>query len=843
MAACLYDILFKNNPIDTKYFLFRKVTIMNRYGNIFTTKLKISNDILKDFAAICEIDISTKKHDVDIFFYRYIGMDSSKDLYVEQIRSVFISLLEKNIPFLHYIGEISSALDPASVESIKHSFSDCSGLKDIKCVCENLEKNDSFYKTSNDILNVSAVASFRKVISLFMANNKNTNVTIIKNLCAKLLSWINTTLPQIDEVLKNTSTSGKITLPKIVYMGNVKIHEIYFLIFLSMLGCDVLFINSMGDCAFDTVDKYETYSKLKLNSKTGVEVDYNGIIPSIPREYFNYTESQNIINASLKSTTDIFSDITSPLQKRSSFVPGNSPIVPVFFYRVIGISDNSDKYYNSIYALHKKLSRLYRLYVKFEGQIPIPSDRNSSSIGAGLKNLFEDFDFKNSILWINFLKKHGITNISQNDTINSSFEKNLKLVLDLYIKNMPDISFTKLKNFCLKMLIWAKKYMDPLFSGFDFVNAGEKTYNPKILYYGDIRLHEIYFLILMSKSGCDVLYINTSSDGDFSSIDKNQVYSKSVTLPQKQALDPFPKTERIARHETVAYKSSREISNIIYSDEDGFYRPWQFEKHRTSPVTLKTTYDELKILWKEEARLRSGFKADSTTVFIPNIFSKISGVHEDIGEYAQEIDMFKSADNVFFTSDIPFSNSGFSTGTPSGYSKSGAVKRNNTYPYRFLLSSNGKIEKKTLLSSSLYKFTHLKTALQEAMIEKIQYLMDSDILTMDHHEDMKLKILSVILNIDKQLLNMIQKFDYPFSIPKFVAYDSSENIFSLEDCIIIAFLYLFGFDILIITPTGYNNMEKYINSKYFDVHKLENVKFDLDIHNLYAYSSVARKKG
>ncbi|KDR93997.1 Putative component of 'biosynthetic module' [Peptoclostridium litorale DSM 5388] len=816
---------------------------MNKYGDIFTTRLKISNDILRDFAEPRKIDMSSQRHDVDIFFYRYIGMDSSKDTYIDQIRSVFISLLEKNIPFLHYIGELSSSLDTSSVSSVKDSFSNCSGLRDIKCVCESLEKNGSFYSTSNDILNISAIASFRKVISLFMANNKNTNMTILKNLCAKLLSWINTTLPKLDEILKSAGDSDKITLPKIIYMGDIKNHEIYFLIFLSMLGCDVLFVNSMGDCEFSMVDKYETYSKLSLNAKTSVEVDYSGIIPSIPKEYFNYTESQNIINASLKSSTDIFLDISYPLQKRSGFIAGESPIVPVFFYRVIGISENSDKYYNSIYTLHKKLSSLKGLYLKFEDQIPIPSDKSSAVIGLGLKNLFEDFDFRNSILWINFLKKQGITNISQNYTINSSFEKNLKLVLDLYIKNTPDINFTKLKNFCLKMLIWAKKYMDALFSGFDFASTDENAYNPKILYYGDIKLHEIYFLILMSKSGCDVLYINTSSDGEFSAIDKNQAYSKTVTLPKKEAIEPFPKTERISRHETVAYKSSREISNIIYSDEDGFYRPWQFENHNASPVTLKTTYDELKILWNEQARLRSSFKADSTTVFIPNIFSKISGVHDDIGEYAQEIEMFKSAENVFFTSDVPFSNSGFSTGTPSGYSKSGTVKRDNTYPYRFFLGSSGKIEKKALVSSSLYKFSHLKTSLQYAIISKIQYLMDSDILTMDHHEDMKLKILSVILNIDKALLNMIQKFDYPFDIPKFIAYDSSENIFSLEDCIIISFLYLFGFDILIITPTGYNNMEKYINSKYFDVHKLEHVKFDLDIQNVYSYSNLARKKG
>lgn len=98
--------------------------------------------------------------------------------------------------------------------------------------------------------------------------------------------------------------------------------------------------------------------------------------------------------------------------------------------------------------------------------------------------------------------------------------------------------------------------------------------------------------------------------------------------------------------------------------------------------------------------------------------------------------------------------------------------------------------------------------------------------------EFKLKILLCILNLDKIILEMIQKFDYPFKIPKIMIYAKDEAIFTEEDSIILAFLNLMGFDIVIFTPTGYNNIETRVYEEYYDIHKLEDVTFNLDIPNL-----------
>ncbi len=56
-----------------------------------------------------------------------------------------------------------------------------------------------------------------------------------------------------------------------------------------------------------------------------------------------------------------------------------------------------------------------------------------------------------------------------------------------------------------------------------------------------------------------------------------------------------------------------------------------------------------------------------------------------------------------------------------------------------------------------------------------------------------------------------------------------------------AFLYALGFDICVLTPTGYNNFELFINNKYYSVFKLPNKQFNLSLPDLSKYSNSKTK--
>ncbi|MFR2562997.1 MAG: YceG family protein, partial [Anaeromassilibacillus sp.] len=98
---------------------------------------------------------------------------------------------------------------------------------------------------------------------------------------------------------------------------------------------------------------------------------------------------------------------------------------------------------------------------------------------------------------------------------------------------------------------------------------------------------------------------------------------------------------------------------------------------------------------------------------------------------------------------------------------------------------------------------------QDYILEKIQALIDYDLIV-NGGPDVAASMLSVLMNLDKELLRLLQNFDFTKSIPKFLVVDVTEKVFTLEECILLAFLNLVGFDIAIFTPTGYRNVEKYL---------------------------------
>ncbi|MGK0467843.1 YceG family protein, partial [Clostridium sp.] len=72
---------------------------------------------------------------------------------------------------------------------------------------------------------------------------------------------------------------------------------------------------------------------------------------------------------------------------------------------------------------------------------------------------------------------------------------------------------------------------------------------------------------------------------------------------------------------------------------------------------------------------------------------------------------------------------------------------------------------------------------------------------------------------------------------------NTESVFSDEDSIMLCFLNLFGLDITILTPTGYNNIEGKINEKFYDIHKLEQVEFNLPLPNFDDEKKYTKEKG
>ena len=120
----------------------------------------------------------------------------------------------------------------------------------------------------NDTIEWTQKCAFEKTILLFEKTTPHYNASIMKNFAIKLLGWISFYLPK----LINGRELGH---PKFVYVGTIKRQELLFLYFLSLMGCDVLYMNPVED-----IDKL--YPESKLFSDAYLCANKCQVMPTIP---------------------------------------------------------------------------------------------------------------------------------------------------------------------------------------------------------------------------------------------------------------------------------------------------------------------------------------------------------------------------------------------------------------------------------------------------------------------------------------------------------------------------------------------------------------------------------
>jgi S1-C subfamily serine protease len=242
------------------------------------------------------------------------------------------------------------------------------------------------------------------------------------------------------------------------------------------------------------------------------------------------------IKTTLLYSDKIMDDIMAPLASRKGIMRGSSTIIPVYCCRLIGITESGNNYYENLANLDYKLSGLRHMYLRFTENIPILIDND---ISVEINKLWQD-GFLETTGVENFISVCNIPALLPDISagpLRNTLQNGLVDIINLYKKNSPAINSTMLKNFCIKLICWLKKYASSILRHVDYLNA---EHNPKALYYGNIKDHEVYFLLLLSKLGADILYLNTLADGKFGEIDKNNVHSSMLKLPRSEELKIFP---------------------------------------------------------------------------------------------------------------------------------------------------------------------------------------------------------------------------------------------------------------------------------------------------------------
>lgn len=302
------------------------------------------------------------------------------------------------------------------------------------------------------------------------------------------------------------------------------------------------------------------------------------------------------------------------------------------------------------------------------------------------------------------------------------------------------------------------------------------------------------------------------------------------------------------RVETEAYKVNSEIESKIYTGDSYFYKPWMLADHSIKTNTLKTTYEELYIWGKQQAMFRPSFKDEDKKVYIPNLFTKVSGVHKSLRRYRKEIKSLRKQPYTLFFKAFPL------------FRQKPAMIARKTY--HSILDASGYIDKKKLINSGLWQYRMLRSSLQSDMADRIidfcnldrfknyelwnkdqksilfnsinDFLKSFDINinlndSTQIYEGAKLKVFNILNTLEEPLIKLISKFDYPFYVPKIVVYNngSERSKITFDDAVKLAFMSSLGIDVIIYNPAGYNDIEDFIRENYYDVHRLEEVEFNL----------------
>lgn len=651
----------------------------------------------------------------------------------------------------------------------------------------------------NDYQRNTVAASIYDTLESLKKQGKNDNM--LKNAYIKFMCWLYYRFERIVNQL------GDNRVPKILYEGDISNYEFLLIRVLANAGCDVVLLQYHGDAGYIKLDTASEFSdNLALPDMKNFPPEFSlkwlrsEIQNSLNNErlYGKKPEVLNCTNAWIEGKG--LEDLKTVIQSR-----GNDPkLFYNCFERINGAWDKLT-YLNDLYQFQMELKNAKRKLVIVDNEISPPS---VDEIGMVKRKSYQTQEQMILDLSSNF---NNISNIGLQRLLVKGF---VDVILEESKKQ--GMTLNKLTNKAVYLICWIKRYKDGL-----FVNWKMPEISCFIHMGGCRNENEALFLKYLARLPVDVLVLNPDLNMKCC-LEDSLLYEVNYT--DTLAVKKYPQENTEIHIGTAAYHAERELDTIMYNDS-GMYRNQQYGK--AVSVTLQTMYEEIAILWGQELKYRPNFSIVDEVVNIPVIFAKVSGVKDnDVQQYWSGIKALATGD-TFFINDVPFIN---------------PTDENPVKAYAAEFFKNGKLQRNKIKSHQSYRYGVLREEIQNHILDKLQILIDRKIIKGTFENGTEYTIISTVLNMKKEIIRLIQKFDFTKMNPKIVYINATENTISLEDSILTAFLNLVGFDIVFFVPTGYQSVEKYFNKKLMEEHQIGEYVYDLHVPEFSAVSSNTRPK-
>ena len=453
------------------------------------------------------------------------------------------------------------------------------------------------------------------------------------------------------------------------------------------------------------------------------------------------------------------------------------------YVRINGVWDKLT-YENELYQFYLSLKAMKRNVVVISELIPKPDVDEIAKIRRG--NYRDVFQLVKGLeLNINFTENPIVSEFLIN-----SFEETVYGEAD---RLGTGANINKMLNKAVYLLCFINRYQTQFFKNFSYDNI------PCFIYMGGCNdENEAMFMHFLARTPIDVLIL-CPNRAERCRLEDNILYD--INYEEQLAIDKFPIQNSGLHIGTAAYHAERELDTLMYND-DTIFRDKQYDKART--VSLQTMDREIKILWETEIKYRPGFSTVDGFVNIPVIFSKFSGVKDgNVREYMIMLKKLMTPETVVVDK------------VPNILS----TDANPIKEYATEFFKNGRLHRDKIKKSRAYRYGFLRDEMQDYILDKLEFLIAQKYIKGTFENGTEYTIVSVALNLPKEVTRLLQAFDFTKKNPKLLYINTSDELISLEDTIYLTFLHLLGFDVALFVPTGYN-MEKYFNLKLMEEHQL-----------------------
>lgn len=316
------------------------------------------------------------------------------------------------------------------------------------------------------------------------------------------------------------------------------------------------------------------------------------------------------------------------------------------------------------------------------------------------------------------------------------------------------------------------------------------------------------FLRLLARLPVDVLLLlpNLNEGSALHTPDLLEVH-----CPQSVSLDRFPVDQNQARVTTAAYQAERGSGPADVPGYGTVSEP-AVRQSLHGPAADHVRGDPDSVGPGDEIPSQLFRRGD--TVTLPVICQKICGVKDgNASQYWLDIKKLITPDTEVVRS-VPWVQ---------------GTDPNPVKPYATQFLKNGKLLRGKIKSHSAYLYGILRAEMQEHLLDKLQLLLDQKLIRGTFENGTEYTVIATALNLPKDLLRKIQKFDFTKKNPKLIYINPTEERISLEDSILAAFLSLVGFDVLFFVPTGYQCIEQHFTRPFASETQIGDYLYDLRI--------------